>query len=681
MAGKARLSRRELIAGAAGGVIALKGGEGSPQQPSITAAVMEFGDRWTGEAKGLAELLRRGGADVQDLPPGSVPDVDLIAFGSFANNGPAYADYVKAHADGLRSFVASGGVVLEMAQSDQFGAAVPYLPEGMFARRGDRDLEAVRALAKGHPLTAWMPAGLESVSGTHFDKVHPNWESLEEWRQMQVILCSLPGGQAPCLLAGDHGKGRFLVSSLYIDKCFDAQGKAKQSAAGTALSAAFFTSVVEYVAMVKAGVAPASAPTPMPAPSVTGPMIGHVDQELARIWMRPAASRSFSQEWIIKVTDQSGKSSAATATPDADHDFTMLFDVEIAALARSGPLRYAIWSEGRGAEPIRGSFRAPPAPGEPAKVVLGLGSCAPSDPNRIWTQVMEEGCQGFVFLGDTPYVDTSNLAEARERHRTFLSQPEIAQMIRQMPCWGTWDDHDFGRNDGHGDFPGKHVCRLAFTEYRANADFGQAPDGNLQSDRFGAARGIQTSLRFGPLEIFLIDPRWFSRTGPSWADASQPTCLGEDQWEWLQGLLTRSTATFKGLATGMIWDDKKNSEMDDWHTYRHEREAIFDFIRSRRIPGCFLISGDIHVSRALNYGPRVGYDLWQFIVSPMHDRVIPSLNVPHPNLVHDAVEPHVFLRLEADTTADPARLHARWVNLEGKLIFEVELTSADLMPG
>ena len=93
---------------------------------------------------------------------------------------------------------------------------------------------------------------------------------------------------------------------------------------------------------------------------------------------------------------------------------------------------------------------------------------------------------------------------------------------------------------------------------------------------------------------------------------------------------------------------------------------------------CLLLGGDIHVSRALNYGPRVGYDLWQFIISPMHHRVIPSLNVPHPNLVHAAAEPNVFLKMQIDTTVAPATLKATWVNLDGKRIFEVNTDSDKL---
>ena len=92
------------------------------------------------------------------------------------------------------------------------------------------------------------------------------------------------------------------------------------------------------------------------------------------------------------------------------------------------------------------------------------------------------------------------------------------------------------------------------------------------------------------------------------------------------------------------------------------------------------MGGDIHVSRALRYPmkDRLGYDLWQFIISPMHGSTIAALDVPHPSLVHHAVEPHVFLRLVADTTRDPATLVATWINREGRKIFEVRLTEEDL---
>jgi phosphodiesterase/alkaline phosphatase D-like protein len=125
---------------------------------------------------------------------------------------------------------------------------------------------------------------------------------------------------------------------------------------------------------------------------------------------------------------------------------------------------------------------------------------------------------------------------------------------------------------------------------------------------------------------------------------------------------------------------KAKASKDDWHNYRHEREAIFDFLGKEKIDGCILMGGDIHVSRALRYPmkDRIGYDLWPFTTSPLHDRTIASLDVPHQYLVHHAVEPHVFTRIVADTARDPATLVATWINREGRRIFEVSLTERDL---
>lgn len=419
-----------------------------------------------------------------------------------------------------------------------------------------------------------------------------------------------------------------------------------------------------------------------------GPLVGHVGTREARLWLRPGPGAARACRWRCRLMAAEGAGAGespaigAEAMPDPDHDWTVLLDLE--GLAPATAYRAELEPVGLDAETtaaarVEATFATAPETNA-ARVVLGLGSCAPSVPDPIWTQIVDEGCEGFVLLGDTPYIDDDRLAVAREKHRAFLVQPEIARMARSMPVWGTWDDHDFGRNDGHGDFPGKHVARLAFTEYRANASFGQDAAGRPQRARFGEARGIHTSFRRGPVEVFLIDPRWFSRTAPSWADPSQPTCIGAAQWAWLREGLRASTATFKLLATGMIWDDKQNPEKDDWHTYRHERDAILDLVRDERIAGVVLIGGDIHVSRALRYRDRVGYDLWQFITSPMHGSTIPSLDVPHPDLVHHAVEPHVFLRLAVDgTVADPT-LEAEWIGREGRRIFSVSLRASELAP-
>ncbi len=650
----------------------------------LRAAVLETPDRWTQQSVGVRELLHRCGCETIPLELGKAPQdqsmsVDMVVFGSFTNNAEDYSRYVSKYAKAIQEFVRDGGVVIELTQSDQFGNEVTYLPKPMAVRRCDEDFDEVFVIAKNHPLTSWIPNGVDSVGTSFFRRKETNWESFNDWNELQVVLASRANGDFPCLMEGQTGRGRWVLSSLWLDKCFNAIGEPTQEAAAIEVSANLFASLCQYVHLVKQGKAPDVVPTQPAKLQAAGPMIGHVDSENARLWYRPAEVHQGYANWVCELS-RGDTITRTEAVIDGDHDFTLHFNA--GSLIPDTEYAYRIfpvdeeraWSEGW---KTQGSFRTRPTEsGSQDQVILGLGSCAPSVPDPIWSKILEEGCQGFVFLGDTPYVDSDQLSVARAKHREFLRQPEIAAMIRQIPCWGTWDDHDFGKNDGHGDFSGKHIARIAFTEYRANRNFGQDSHGEEQVHPFGEGRGIHTSFRFGPIEVFLLDPRWFSRTASSWADPSKPTCLGRHQWEWFREKLRSSDATYKAITTGMIWDDKKNSEKDDWETYSHERQAIFDLIRNEKIPGCFLIGGDIHVSRALHYGNTVGYPLWQFIISPMHGSTIPSLNVPHPALVHSAVEPHVFLKL----VADEQQLRASWINREGKRIFEVELSAAELRP-
>ncbi|WP_405851259.1 alkaline phosphatase family protein [Streptomyces sp. NBC_00090] len=645
------------------------------------AAVLEYADQWT-RATGLAELLRRAGFTVVPLdltrPATDQPEaVDLIAFGSFTNNDSRYTTYVSAQAESLRVFAEGGGVVLDLAQSDQLGAAVTYLPDSLGAVRTDADYDTIHPVAVGHPLVA----GLRTSDGRLFtgrgSAIRVSWETLGEWRSMRVLMACAAHGYPPALLEGAHGRGRFLVGSLTVDKCFDATGAPIQPEAAVADSVAFFEALAHYVALVREGTAPPVTPTPMPPDPATGPLVGHVDFSTARVWARPGLDPTLHTRWVCTFRRERGAARSVETSLSTANDNTLLFDLRGLRPDTLYELSIAPRDPATGFTPLTGSFTTAPAPGKPAVVTMGLGSCAPSTPSHVWTRIMDEGCDSFVMLGDTPYLDTSDLVVARRKHRTFLQQPELARLISSRPVWATWDDHDFGGNDKHGDYPGKRNNRTAFVDYRANATFGHDAAGRSLTTREDGL-GVYTSFRRGPIEIFLLDPRWFSRTESSWADPTRAGCLGRVQWDWLRERLLRSSAPFKALASGMIWDDKQNGESDDWATYAHEKEALLDFIAEERIPGCFLIGGDIHVSRALNYGPRVGYDLWQFIVSPLHDSTIPSLNVPSPHLVHSAVEPHVFLKLVADTTVAIPTLTATWINRDGRRLFEVRRTAAEL---
>ena len=396
-----------------------------------------------------------------------------------------------------------------------------------------------------------------------------------------------------------------------------------------------------------------------------GPLVGHVSDHEAILWARVPEAGSY--ELALQPNDDSTVVHRVTAVANEDDDWCLRW---IATGLQSDTVyKYRIQ---RKTETLwQGDdfhFRTAPDPNSPARVTLVFGSCASSKPSTIWNRIKQEGADGVVLLGDTPYIDVTDLARVRDAYRRFSSVAPLAETFRSIPFWGTWDDHDFGRNDSDGTLPGKEYSRRGFVNYRPNRSFGQND------------QGIYTQFRYGPVEVFLLDTRWFSRTEPSWANPDKPTLLGKTQWEWLQAGLLNSEASFKILACGMIWDDKKNSESDDWGSYRYEREALQGWLGDNNIEGVVLMGGDIHVSRLLKYDTTetVGYPLYQFISSPMHGSVIPSLNVPHPALVHSAEEPYVFLKLTADSTQNPATLTAVWMNKEGETVFDIHLNQDQL---
>lgn len=400
------------------------------------------------------------------------------------------------------------------------------------------------------------------------------------------------------------------------------------------------------------------------ADAAVGPMVGHVSETTAKVWYRPTAPGTYRLE--IRESGDNGKTQTVEAEATIDNDLCLVWNV--VNLKPGTRYDYAVGGELASKSLSASYLTTAPAADSRRKTCLAFGSCADSKPSSLWTQIEERGAEGLVLLGDTPYIDSTKLETARTKQRKFLQVPELAALIRHTPFWATWDDHDFAGNDTDGRVKGKENTRRAFLEYRANADGGQDD------------QGIYTSFRYGAIEVFLLDTRWFARTEPSPVDPDQPTLLGKRQWEWLQAELTKSTAPFKIIACGMIWDDKENTESDDWGTYAYEREALFDFIGRKRITGVVLIGGDIHCSRLLRYKTtgQAGYPIHQLIVSPIHDRTIPALNVAHPDLIKGAAVPHVWLRLEADTTRTPATLHAEWVQRDGQPMWDLQLDETQL---
>lgn len=397
-----------------------------------------------------------------------------------------------------------------------------------------------------------------------------------------------------------------------------------------------------------------------------GPFLGDVASTSAKVWARFGAPGVYR---LVVEGDLTRIETTAEARSGNDHCVVW----QLNGLEPQHRYRYQIWSGDQLImEDTSAYLETLPTQTEPAVIRLAIGSCAREGPDSraVWRRMAAVDPDAIVLLGDTPYIDSTDLAVQRRRYAEFAAVSEFADLLRNRPLYAIWDDHDFGLNDSDGRLDGKENARRAFVEFHANPSYGDSDE------------GVYTKFRLGGAEVFLLDTRYFARTESS-PIADGPTLLGTRQWEWLRDGLRSSTAPFKILASGMIWNYAvRPGKPDHWDSYREEKEALFRFLGRERVSGVVLMGGDVHRTRVLRYdtSDSVGYPLTELITSPIHDGggAMVANNAPHPDLIHDSGEPHSFLILTVDTTSSPPTLHARFENSAGRELYSLTLDTATL---
>src|SRR5258705_136186 len=336
------------------------------------------------------------------------------------------------------------------------------------------------------------------------------------------------------------------------------------------------------------------------APRILGPFVGHVGPHEAVVFARFDRR----DRMRLALVDGSGKLvTEREVDPVVENDLTVRWDLN--GLEPDSSYAVSVGSE-------RMFFKTTHAPEQPDRVRLVFGSCAddrPGLPNPVWPVIAKEEPDALVLIGDTPYIDSTELNMQRRRYVEFLANPDLTKLLHKTTFYATWDDHDFGKDGADGTTPDKANARRAFLEHHGNPSAGLGE------------QGIFTRFRRGPADVFLLDTRWFSGTATSFADAQKPTLLGASQWEWLQRELAASTAPFKLLVSGMAWNaGAVPGKPDTWAAYPHERAAVFHFIAEKGSAGVVLIGGDRHRTRVYVHPPEetgTAYPLREPVTSPL----------------------------------------------------------------
>lgn len=215
---------------------------------------------------------------------------------------------------------------------------------------------------------------------------------------------------------------------------------------------------------------------------------------------------------------------------------------------------------------------------------VAFGSCNRHDlPQPLWGPILAWKPQIWIWLGDNIYGDTTDMELLAAKWRAQKEQADYARLRAGARVLGTWDDHDYGVNDGGRDFAAREASQARFLDFL---------DEPADSPRRRQA-GVYAAESFGPpgrrLVVILLDVR-FHRDAPG----TDGTILGEEQWAWLERTLAASDAQVHLIASGTQILPAEH-RFEKWADYPRDRARLLELLRRCRTPGVALLSGDRHI--------------------------------------------------------------------------------------
>lgn len=87
---------------------------------------------------------------------------------------------------------------------------------------------------------------------------------------------------------------------------------------------------------------------------------------------------------------------------------------------------------------------------------IAFGSCNRQNlPQPLWDVIANDKPDLWIWLGDNIYGDSNDMAVLKAKYDLQANQESYKRLTAQTPVIGTWDDHDFGRNDAGKTYPFK----------------------------------------------------------------------------------------------------------------------------------------------------------------------------------------------------------------------------------
>jgi phosphodiesterase/alkaline phosphatase D-like protein len=324
--------------------------------------------------------------------------------------------------------------------------------------------------------------------------------------------------------------------------------------------------------------------------------------------------------------------------------------------------------------------------GEPVNDIA-FGSCLNKTEHPMLDRALTLPMDVFIFLGDNIYADTEDMGVMRAKYDALKESRFFRELRKQAVILATWDDHDFGLNDGGAEYAKRKEAQAEFLRWL------DEPADSPRRQR----EGVYDARIFGPegkrVQVILLDTRYFRGPLRTVPESEQKllgglylpstdvtsTMLGETQWRWL-GEELKKPAEIRLIASSIQFVSEFSGG-EAWANLPHEKERMVKLLASTRANGVLFISGDRHWTELSRMDGPSGYPLFDLTASAMtvpHPRGTPTPNKYRavPTTYHDVNAGHLHIDW---AQADPV-LTLKIVDFNGATRIEQKIRLSDLQP-
>ncbi|MBN4085323.1 alkaline phosphatase family protein [Flavobacteriaceae bacterium AH-315-B10] len=231
--------------------------------------------------------------------------------------------------------------------------------------------------------------------------------------------------------------------------------------------------------------------------------------------------------------------------------------------------------------------------------IIAFGSCNNQEiPNLLWKEIEKNKPNVWIWGGDIIYSDTEDMGLMAQDYQKQKTKSDYANFIKNIDVLATWDDHDYGLNDGGKEYSKKAESQDLFL------DFIDVEKDDNRRQQEGVYFAKDYKVNEGIIKIILLDTRYF-RTALTQDTITKKrykpnvygegSMLGDVQWEWLTNQLQNSKASFNIIVSSIQFLSSEHG-YESWRNMTHEVDKLENLIKTTNAKNTIILSGDRHLS-------------------------------------------------------------------------------------